>query len=64
MARVNLHFGTVFLSSSTIALDLAGSSGFPSSKGSRKGAGDKQYGRFSVRSMRRLRPRKMIGTHW
>ena len=59
-----LHLGTVRLSSSTIALDVAASSGFPISRGDPMEAEDRLYGRFSVRSMRRLRPRTVIGIRW
>ena len=56
------HWGTVRLSFLTIALDVAGSNVSPSF--SDKDPGGRLYGRFPVRSMRRLRSRKVIGIGW
>ena len=56
-----LHLGTVCLSSSMIACDAAGSRDFPSSRAISVDPGDREYGRFSERSMRRLPPRTVMG---
>jgi hypothetical protein len=59
-----LNLATVRVSSLRIGLEVAGSSGFPSSRATPNEPGDRLYGRFSARSMRRVRPQMVTGTRW